>query len=147
MQIYADVQIGKVSDFLYTILTQTKAKKFRAGFLKKDGSYRKGNFDLKDRNTWKQTDGTMYQRKGKKRTTNPDEYILAHDLDKKAPRNISVNRLLWFSVGKKVYKINTLTADDDSIRIFQFEKVKFNHLKNLMSDNETDVKVALQGLN
>jgi len=68
-------------------------------------------------------------------------------LDKKAPRNISVSRLLWFSVGKKVYKINTLTADDDSIRIFQFEKVKFNHLKNLMSDDETDVKVALQGLN
>ena len=32
----------------------------------------------------------MYQRKGKKRTTNPDEYILAHDLTKKQPRNISV---------------------------------------------------------
>ena len=145
MQIYADVQIGKVSDFLYTVLTQTKAKKFRAGFLKKDGSYRKGNFDLKDRNTWKQTDGTMYQRKGKKRTTNPDEYILAHDLDKKAPRNISVSRLLWFSVGKKVYKINHL-AEDSNVRIFEFEKVKFNYVKDLLSADENTINQILQGI-
>lgn len=55
----------------------------------------------------------MYKRKGKKRTTDADEYILAHDLDKKAPRNISVKRLKWFSVGKKVYKINRLEVNDD----------------------------------
>ena len=36
----------------------------------------------------------MYKRKGKTRTTKADEYILAHDLDKKAPRNISVARLI-----------------------------------------------------
>ena len=143
--IHADIKVGKVSDLLYSLLTQTKAKKFRAGFIKKDGTYRNGKFDLKNRETWKQTDGTMYKRKGKKRTTNADEYILAHDLDKKQPRNISVERLLWFSVGKKVYKINRL-EQSDSIRVIMFEDVKFNHLKNLMSKNETENKLALMSL-
>ena len=131
MHIYADVKIGKVSDHLYTLLTLTKAKKFRAGFTKKDGSYRVGTFDLKNRETWKQQDGTMYKRKGKARTTDPDEYILAHDLVKKQPRNISVNRLKWFSVGKKVYKINRLEVDDN-ITLVMFDKVKFTALKNLI---------------
>ena len=127
----AQVKVGKVSDYLYALMTQTKAKKFRAGFTKKNGEYRIGKFDLLNRSTWKQTDGTMYQRKGKKRTTKADEYILAHDLDKKAPRNISVARLKWFSVGKKVYKINRLELNN-TITIAIFEKVKFNHLKLLM---------------
>ena len=91
--IYADVQNGKVSNFIITLMTQTKAKKIRAGFIIKDGSYRTGKFDLKYRTTWKQLVGTMYKRKGKKRTTNPDENILVHDLMKKAPRNIPVSRL------------------------------------------------------
>ena len=93
-----NIQVGKVSDLLYDLMTSTKAKKFRAGFTKVNGEYRVGKFDLLNRSTWKQTDGTMYKRKGKKRTTDADEYILAHDLDKKAPRNISVKRLKWFSV-------------------------------------------------
>ena len=126
-----NIEVGKVSDLLYDLMTSTKAKKFRAGFIKTDGSYRVGKFDLLNRSTWKQTDGTMYKRKGKKRTTNPDEYILAHDLDKKAPRNISVATLKWFSVGKKVYKINHLEVND-SITVVMFEKVKFTALKNLI---------------
>ena len=131
----SQVKIGKVSDYLYALMTQTKAKKFRAGFMKKNGEYRVGKFDLLNRSTWKQTDGTMYQRKGKKRTTKADEYILAHDLDKKAPRNISVARLKWFSVGKKVYKINRLELNN-TITIAIFEKVKFNHLKLLMKKGD-----------
>ena len=130
--IHADVKVGKFSDLLYTLLTQSKCKKFRAGFIKKDGTYRNGKFDLKNRETWKQADGTMYKRKGKKRTTKPDEYILAHDLDKQRPTNISVERLLWFSVGKKVYKINRLKISDE-VNVVMFEKVKFNHLKDLLS--------------
>jgi len=126
-----EIKRGKFSDLLYSLMTQTKASKFRAGFIKKDGSYREGTFDLKDRKTWKQTDGTMYQRKGKKRTTNPDEYILAHDLTKKQPRNISVSTLKWFSVGKKVYNINRVNIDDYTT-VINFEKVKFNHLDSLM---------------
>jgi len=126
-----NIEVGKVSDLLYDLMTSTKAKKFRAGFIKTDGSYRVGKFDLLNRSTWKQTDGTMYKRKGKKRTTDADEYILAHDLEKKAPRNISVKRLKWFSVGKKVYKINRLEVND-SITVVMFEKVKFTALKNLI---------------
>ena len=129
--IYADVQHGKVSDFIITLMTQTKAKKIRAGFIKKDGSYRVGKFDLKHRKTWKQLDGTMYKRKGKKRTTNPDENILVHDLVKKAPRNIPVSRLLWFSVGKKVYNIDRVDVNDH-ITIIKFEQVKFSQLDSLM---------------
>ena len=131
----SQVKIGKVSDYLYALMTQTKAKKFRAGFMKKNGEYRVGKFDLKYRKTWQQTDGTMYKRKNKERTTKADEYILAHDLDKKAPRNISVARLKWFSVGKKVYKINRLELND-TITIVMFEKVKFNHLKLLMKKGD-----------
>ena len=129
--IQTNIQVGSVSNLLYDLLTSTKAKKFRAGFTKVNGEYRVGKFDLLNRSTWKQTDGTMYKRKGKKRTTNPDEYILAHDLDKKEPRNISVKRLKWFSVGKKVYKINRLEVNDD-ITIVMFDKIKFTALKNLI---------------
>jgi len=133
--IQTNIQVGKVSDLLYDLMTSTKAKKFRAGFTKVNGEYRVGKFDLLNRSTWKQTDGTMYKRKGKKRTTDADEYILAHDLEKKAPRNISVKRLKWFSVGKKVYKINRLEINDD-ITIVMFDKVKFNALKTLMTKGD-----------
>ena len=129
--IQTNIQVGSVSNLLYDLLTSTKATKFRAGFTKVNGEYRVGKFDLLNRSTWKQIDGTMYKRKGKKRTTDPDEYILAHDLDKKAPRNISVKRLKWFSVGKKVYKINRLEVDDN-ITLVMFDKVKFTALKNLI---------------
>ena len=135
--IQTNIQVGSVSNLLYDLLTSTKAKKFRAGFTKVNGEYRVGKFDLLNRSTWKQTDGTMYKRKGKKRTTDADEYILAHDLEKKAPRNISVKRLKWFSVGKKVYKINRLEVNDD-ITIVMFDKVKFNHLKLLMTKGDIE---------
>ena len=137
--VQVNIEIGKVSDLLYDLMTQTKATKFRAGFEKKNGEYRVGKFDLLNRKTWKQTDGTMYKRKGKKRTTNPDEYILAHDLDKKAPRNISVKRLKWFSVGKKVYEINRLEVNDD-ITLVMFDKVKFTELKRLLSGEYKNLK-------
>ena len=141
-----NIEMGKVSDLIYTLLTQTKSKKFRAGFIKKDGTYRVGKFDLKNRKTWKQTDGTMYKRKGKARTTKPDEYILAHDLDVKQPRNISISKLIWFSVGKKVYKVNRL-SDNDTVTIVMFERVKFNSLKMLMSSKEINAKWAMKFLN
>ena len=141
--LYKHTKLGGVSDVLHTLMTSTKAKKFRAGFMKKADDFKKsgkyvyryGKFDLKYRKTWKQDDGSMYKRKNKERTTKADEYILAHDLDKKAPRNISVARLKWFSVGKKVYKINRLELND-TITIVMFEKVKFNHLKLLMKKGD-----------
>ena len=133
-----NIEVGKVSDLLYDLMTSTKAKKFRAGFTKVNGEYRVGKFDLKNRETWKQADGTMYVRKGKKRTTDADEYILAHDLDKQRPTNISIERLKWFSVGKKVYKINRLELNDD-ITIVMFDKVKFTDLKTLMTKGDINV--------
>ena len=142
-----NIEVGKVSDLIYTLLTQTKSKKFRAGFMKKDGTYRVGKFDLKNRKTWKQTDGTMYKRKGKARTTKPDEYILAHDLDIKQPRNISISKLIWFSVGKKVYTVNRLLDTDNTVNIVMFERVKFNSLKMLMSSKEINAKWAMKFLN
>ena len=142
-----NIKMGKVSDLIYTLLTQTKSKKFRAGFMKKDGTYRVGKFDLKNRKTWKQTDGTMYKRKGKARTTKPDEYILAHDLDIKQPRNISISKLIWFSVGKKVYTVNRLLDTDNTVNIVMFERVKFNSLKMLMSSKEINAKWAMKFLN
>ena len=36
----------------------------------------------------------MYKRKGKARTTKREDYLLAHDLDKKAPRNISYQKIV-----------------------------------------------------
>ena len=135
MHIYADVKIGKVSDHLYTLLTLTKSKKFRAGFMKKDGSYRVGKFDFKYRKTWKQTDGTMYQRKGKARTTKREDYLLAHDLDKKAPRNISYQRLLWISVGKKIWGVSQFRLADEHIRLYVLNPTKYSQLKNLLRGN------------
>ena len=46
-----NIEVGKVSDLLYDLMTSTKAKKFRAGFIKTDGSYRVGKFDLLNRST------------------------------------------------------------------------------------------------
>ena len=56
-------------------------------------------------------------------------------MDKKEPRNISVKRLKWFSVGKKVYKINRIEVNDD-ITIVMCDKIKFNHLKLLMTKGD-----------
>ena len=55
----------------------------------------------------------------------------SHDLTKKQPRNISVARLQWFSVGKKVYELGRVELDND-ITIINFEPVKFNQLDSLM---------------
>jgi len=143
---YANMHQSNVPHLLYTLLTQTKAKKFRAGFLKQDGSYRVGKFDLKDRKTRKQEDGTMYKRKGKKRTTNPEHYILAHDLDKfRRPTNISIDRLLWFSVGKSVYTVTKLQGE--TISVVMYERVKFSGLKLLLNPDQVTAKWALKFLN
>ena len=53
------IQMGTFSDYLHSILTSTKASKFRAGFIKKDGSYREGTFDLKNRKKLKQMYDTV----------------------------------------------------------------------------------------
>ena len=41
-----NIRVGKINEYIYTLMTSTKAKKFRAGFMKKNGEYRVGKFDL-----------------------------------------------------------------------------------------------------
>ena len=132
---YEPVHIGDFPSFIENLVSKTKSKRFRAGFIKTDGSYRYGRFDFKYRKTWKQTDGTMYKRKGKTRTTKREDYLLAHDLDKKAPRNISYNRLLWISVGKKIWGVSQFRLADEHIRLYVLNPTKYSQLKNLLRGN------------
>ena len=118
--------------FIETLIEQYNSERFRVGFIKKDGSKRVGKFDLLYRVRWKQTDDTMYKRKGKGRTTDEDEYLLAFDLDKKAPRNISYARMKWLNVGKKFYKIKHLKT---KVKVIEFPKVEFNVKKDLLDGN------------
>ena len=118
--------------FIETLIEQYNSERFRVGFVKKDGSKRVGKFDLLYRVRWKQTDDTMYKRKGRARTTDEDEYLLAFDLDKKAPRNISYARMKWLNVGKKFYKIKHLKT---KVKVIEFPKVEFNVKKDLLDGN------------
>ena len=134
----ADVRVKDFPDFIETLIEQFKSEKFRVGFIKKPknkyvkGEKRVGSFDLLHRVRWKQSDGTMYKRKGKARTTDGDEYLLAHDLEKKAPRNISYATMKWLNVGKKFYKIKHLKT---KVKVIEFPKVEFNVKKDLLDCN------------
>ena len=94
MNIQSNVRIKDFPNFVETLITQFKAEKFRVGFVKLNKEKRVGRFDLVHRVRWKQSDGSMYKRKGKARTTDEDEYLLAFDLDKKAARNIAAFKML-----------------------------------------------------
>ena len=118
--------------FIETLIEQYNSERFRVGFVKKDGSKRVGKFDLLYRVRWKQSDGSMYKRKGETRTTDEDEYLLAFDLDKKAPRNISYARMKWLNVGKKFYKIKHLKT---KVKVIEFPKVEFDVKKDLLDGN------------
>ena len=127
-----DVRVKDFPQFIETLIDQYNSERFRVGFVKKDGSKRVGKFDLQYRVRWKQSDGSMYKRKGKGRTTDEDEYLLAFDLDKKAPRNISYARMKWLNVGKKFYKIKHLKT---KVKVIEFPKVEFNVKKDLLDGN------------
>ena len=131
----ADVRIKDFPNFVETLITQFKAEKFRVGFVKLNKEKRVGRFDLVHRVRWKQSDGSMYKRKGKARTTDEDEYLLAFDLDKKAPRNISYARMKWLNVGKKFYKIKHLKT---KVKVIEFPKVEFDVKKDLL-DGKWDI--------
>ena len=87
----------------------------------------------------------MYKFKGKERTTNKNEYILAMDLTIKRPTNISIDRLLWFSVGKSVYTVTKLQGK--TISVVMYERVKFSGLKLLLNPDQVKAKWALKFLN
>jgi len=127
-----DVRVKDFPQFIETLIDQFKSRKFRVGFIKKDKSKRVGKFCLQYRVRWKQSDGSMYARAGLPRTTDASEYLLAHDLDKKAPRNISYARMKWLNVGKKFYKIKHLKT---KVKVIEFPKVEFNVKKDLLDGN------------
>ena len=127
-----DVRVKDFPQFIETLIEQFKSKKFRVGFIKKDKSKRVGKFDLIYRVRWKQTDGSMYKLKGMPRTTDASEYLKAHDLDKKAPRNISYARMKWLNVGKKYYKTKHLKT---KVKVIEISKVTYEMKKDLLDGN------------
>ena len=133
-----DVRIKDFPQFIETLIEQFKSERFRVGFIKKpknkyvQGEKRVGKFDLLYRVRWKQSDGSMYKRKGETRTTDEDEYLLAFDLDKKAPRNISYARMKWLNVGKKYYKTKHLKT---KVKVREISKVTYEMKKDLLDGN------------
>ena len=127
-----DVRVKDFPQFIETLIDQFKSKKFRVGFIKKDKSKRVGKFDLIYRVRLKQTDDTMYRRKGVARTTDEDEYLLAHDLNKKAPRNISYARMKFLNVGRKWYKTKHLKT---KVKVKEISKVTYEMKKDLLDGN------------
>ena len=128
-----DVRVKDFPQFIETLIDQYNSERFRVGFIKKDGSKRVGKFDLQYRVRWKQSDGSMYKRKGVARTTDEDKFLLAHDLeDNRTPKNISYARMKWLNVGKKFYKIKHLKT---KVKVIEFPKVEFNVKKDLLDGN------------
>ena len=120
----ADVSIKKFPDFVETLIEQFKAEKFRVGWIKKDGTKRVGKFDIVYRVRWKQSDGSMYKRKNKARTTDPMKFLQAYDLeDNRTPKNINYATIKWLNVGKKFYKIKHLKT---KVKVIEFPKVTFD---------------------
>ena len=127
-----DVRIKDFPQFIETLIEQFKSKKFRVGFIKKDKTKRVGKFCLQYRVRWKQSDGSMYARAGLPRTTDASEYLLAHDLNKKAPRNISYARMKWLNVCKKFYKTKHLKT---KVKVIEISKVTYEMKKDLLDGN------------
>ena len=131
-----DVRIKDFPQFIETLIEQFKSERFRVGFIKKDGSKRVGKFDLLYRVRWKQSDGSMYKRKNKARTTDPMKFLQAYDLeDNRTPKNINYATMKWLNVGKKFYKIKHLKT---KVKIIEFPKVEFDVKKDLL-DGKWDI--------
>ena len=99
------VKFIKFNHFVYSLLVQAKLRRFKAGFIKKNGSYRTGKFDLQHRSRWQQPDGTMNKLKGKKRTTSAEYYLLAFEPSIKRHTNISLDKLLCTCYNNKTTHI------------------------------------------
>ena len=132
MNIQSNVRIKDFPNFIETLIEQYKSEKFRVGFVKLNKEKRVGRFDLIHRVRWKQSDGSMYARAGLPRTTDASEYLLAHDLNKKAPRNISYARMKWLNVGKKFYKTKHLKT---KVKVIEISKVTYEMKKDLLDGN------------
>ena len=129
----ASVRVKDFPSFIETLIEQFKSEKFRVGWIKKDGTKRVGKFDIVYRVRWKQSDGSMYKRKNKARTTDPTKFLQAYDLeDNRTPKNINYATIKWLNVGKKFYKIKHLKT---KVKVIEFPKVEFNVKKDLLEGN------------
>ena len=132
--IVSDVHFVEFNPMLDTILQQSKLKMFRAGFLKKNGSYRHGKFDLRKRSKHKNSKGNIITNKGKGRTTNPERVLSAFEPSINRYTNMLYDNIHWFSIGKKLYKINRL--DDEWYKWSEIEDLDFSLLKLFISPKE-----------
>ena len=107
-----------VSEFVPNILGH---KPFVVSFTKKDGTTRMGKFDLKPRRRWKAIDGSWKKLNGNGRKSDPDQYLLAFDLDKKDWRLINYNTMKYLKVGRKKFEIQVFENND--YRIFGMREI------------------------
>ena len=122
--IISDVHFVEFNPMLETLLKQSKLKMFRAGFLKLNGSYRHGKFDLRKRTKHKKADGTMYINKGKKPTTNPERVLKSFEPSINRYTNMIYDNILWFSMGKKLYTISRLDSEHYKWSLISSENYK-----------------------
>ena len=107
-----------VSEFVPNIIGH---KPFVVSFTKKDGTTRMGKFDLKPRRRWKAIDGSWKKLNGNGRKSDPDQYLLAFDLDKKDWRLINYNTMKYLKVGRKKFEIQVF--ENNNYRIFGMREI------------------------
>ena len=107
-----------VSEFVPNIIGH---KPFVVSFTKKDGTTRMGKFDLKPRRRWKAIDGSWKKLNGNGRKSDPDQYLLAFDLEKKDWRLINYNTMKYLKVGRKKFEIQVFENND--YRIFGMREI------------------------
>jgi len=74
---------------------------FSVGFYKKDGTFRTGTFRL----------GVKKHLKGGKQLTDPDNYLVAYDMQKKGYRNINYNTIKYIKAKGIVYHVEVENTD------------------------------------
>ena len=94
---------------------------FVVQFVKKNGEIRSGKFDLKPRKRWKTIDGSWKKLNGNGRKSNPDQYLLAFDLDKKDWRLINYSTMKYLKVGRRKYEVQVFENED--YRIFGMRRI------------------------
>ena len=74
---------------------------FSVGFYKKDGTFRTGTFRL----------GVKKHLKGGKQLTDPNNYLVAYDMQKKGYRNINYNTIKYIKAKGMIYHVEVENTD------------------------------------
>ena len=132
--ITSSVHFVEFNPMLETTLKQSKMKMFRAGFLKLNGSYRHGKFDLRPRTKFKNDTGNIKTIQGKGRTTNPERILQSFEPSIHRYTNMIYDNILWFSMGKKLYTISRLDSEHYKWSLIKDEN--YNLLEVLINPKE-----------